>query len=210
MANYVPFDQLKVGKTYYCYSSYWHKVLGRATIVELYPSSGTGTHTCDWGNNDGDIVCFGVDDGFYNDLFWDDYPTQEEIDQQRRYGKKYVPPRMIEGKTYNGGSILSEELIELLDNFIMKLNETFEKDDRFKKDKYDDTHMFMWESKLDYVKPSDVFITDGGKCDWDTIGYVEKNAGVNIHAGERDSFGWLTGAIDKKMPDGSIKTIMYG
>ena len=209
MANYVPFDQLKVGESYYMYSTYWHEVLGKATIHELYPASGTGTAYSDWGEDNKSTFCFGVDDGFHNDLFWDDIPTKEEIDWQRKYGQKYVAPRVIEGKNYSGDSIIAGDLKNLLDDFIVKLKDTFENDKRFKPDKNNDKHIFMWESKLNYVKPSELFITHGGHCDWDMIRYVSKNADVNIHAGERDSFGWLTGVIDKKMPDGTLKSIFY-
>ena len=210
MANYVPFEQLKVGETYYMYSRYWGEVLGKATIAELHPSSGTGNAYSDWGERNDSTFCFGVDDGFYDCWFWDDMPTKDEIKYQKEHGVRYVAPRIIEGKAYKGGSLLSEELINLLDSFIENLNETFKSDKRFKQDKYDDKHYFMWESKLNYVHPSELFITHGGKCDWDTIRYVINKAEVNIHAGERDGFGWLTGVIDKKMPDGAIKSIIYG
>lgn len=210
MANYVPFEQLEIGKSYYMYSTYWHETLGTAKIAKLYPGSGTGTAYSSWGEQDGSTFCFGVDDGFHNNLFWDAEPTSAEVAEQRKNGVRYTPPRIIEGKRYDGGSVITGDLKQLLDDFIVKLNHTFENDTRFKQDNRNARHYFMWESKLDYTSPSEIFITHGGKCDWDTIYYVKKNAGVDIHAGERDGFGWLTGAIDKKMPDGTTRTILYG
>lgn len=106
--------------------------------------------------------------------------------------------------------MISDDLKYLLDDFIEHLNGTFEKTEGFKTDKYDDKHLFMWESKLDYICPSEIFITHGGRCDWDTINYVAGHAKVRIHAGERDGFGWLTGVIDKTMPDGTLRSIFYG
>jgi len=210
MANYVPFEQLKVGESYYFYSTYWHETLGIAKIDKLYPESGTGTAYSSWGEDKSSTFCFGVDDGFHNDMLWDSEPTQEEVQHQMHYGVKYVPPRIIEGKRYEGGSVITGDLKKVLDEFIMKLNQTFEKNTRFKPDKYNAGHFFMWESKLEYVKPSELFINHNGGCDWDMIRYVMKNANVNIHAGERDSCGWLTGVIDKKMPDGTMRSILYG
>lgn len=43
---------------------------------------------------------------------------------------------------------------------------------------------------------SGIFITDEGRCNWDTIKYFETYAGVKIYALERDSFGWLVGGIE--------------
>lgn len=209
MANYVPFEQLKVGESYYMYSSYWGKTLGIATIAELEPSSGTGSAYGDWGESKGPF-CFGVDDGFYNSTFWDSEPTTEEVQYQKYYGKKYVPPRVIGGKNYDGGPIITGELKELLDKFVVELDKAFHNNPCFKRDKRDSNVLFIWESKLRCIRPSEVFITSGGKCDWDLIRYVQKKANVHIHSAERDSCGWLIGAIDKKMPDGSIKRILYG
>lgn len=210
MANYVPFENLKVGETYYMYSTYWWETLGKATITELNPYTGTGHAKGDWGQNPGDPFMFGVDDGFHNDLFWDAEPTKEEVLNQKENGKKYLPPRRINGKDYTGGNVITGELCKALKDFIKKLNNTFETDNRFKQSKYDKSHYFMWESKLDYIHPSELLITARGECDWPVISYIERGADVNVHAGEKDSFGWLTGCIDKKMPDGTVRTICYG
>jgi hypothetical protein len=49
---------------------------------------------------------------------------------------------------------------------------------------------------------------------WDAKEYVEKYADVDIYAGEKDSFGWLTGVIEpNKKPEwtnGKSVCIVYG
>ena len=53
-----------------------------------------------------------------------------------------------------------------------------------------------------------------GNCNWDAIDYVKKTANVKIYAGEKDSFGWLTGVIEPtKYPEwtnGESVRIIYG
>jgi hypothetical protein len=49
-----------------------------------------------------------------------------------------------------------------------------------------------------------VLITTEGRCDWANIQMLEA-AGFRVHAGEQDSFGWLTGVIKTKAGD-----IVYG
>ena len=59
---------------------------------------------------------------------------------------------------------------------------------------------------IDFNQISDV--------NWDAVEYVMKTADVNIHAGEKDSFGWLTGVIEpNKKPEwanGNYVCIIYG
>lgn len=50
----------------------------------------------------------------------------------------------------------------------------------------------------------DTLISPEGKCNWKNITKV-KNSGFDVFAGEKDSFGWLTGCIKT---DGGI--IVYG
>lgn len=40
-------------------------------------------------------------------------------------------------------------------------------------------------------------IAIGGRCNWDNIKVLNDN-GYYVFAGERDSFGWLTGCVRKK------------
>lgn len=50
----------------------------------------------------------------------------------------------------------------------------------------------------------DLLITDDGGCNYPNIRYV-RSLGYSVYAGEKDSFGWLTGCIEK---DG--KVLVYG
>lgn len=51
----------------------------------------------------------------------------------------------------------------------------------------------------------DLFITNGGGCDWKKIKEFESMASCRIFPVERDSFGWLVGGIFYKG-----KTWTYG
>ncbi len=44
---------------------------------------------------------------------------------------------------------------------------------------------------------SDLLIDGNGQCRWDAIAELNDN-GFFVSAGERDSFGWLTGCIQTK------------
>ena len=54
---------------------------------------------------------------------------------------------------------------------------------------------------------NELLITDNGGCNWTNINHL-KNNGFKVFAGERDSFGWITGCIqrtgDRKL------TVVYG
>ena len=50
-----------------------------------------------------------------------------------------------------------------------------------------------------------LLITSNGGCNWDNIRKLE-SYGFDVYAGEKDSFGWLTGCIE--FPDGKI--LVYG
>ena len=49
-------------------------------------------------------------------------------------------------------------------------------------------------------------ITNQGKCNWENINALRK-LGYNIFSGEKDSFGWLTGCIQKKNDN---RILVYG
>ena len=47
-------------------------------------------------------------------------------------------------------------------------------------------------------------ITSNGGCNWGNIMAIEKD-GYDVYAGDQDSFGWLTGCIEK-----NGKVLVYG
>lgn len=50
----------------------------------------------------------------------------------------------------------------------------------------------------DIISAADeLLVTDQGQPNWDNINLVRK-AGFDVHAGEKDSFGWLSGVIETK------------
>lgn len=49
-------------------------------------------------------------------------------------------------------------------------------------------------------------IMASGGCNWTNIKVLRDN-GYNVFAGERDSFGWLTGCVQKK---GDYRILVYG
>lgn len=54
----------------------------------------------------------------------------------------------------------------------------------------------------------DVLITSCGRCDWDNIMNL-KAKGYRVFAGEKDSFGWLIGCV-QKVNDPLRRTVIYG
>ena len=51
-----------------------------------------------------------------------------------------------------------------------------------------------------------LLICNGGRCNWENIRNL-KSHGFDVYAGEKDSFGWLTGCIE--YPDGE-RVLVYG
>lgn len=49
-------------------------------------------------------------------------------------------------------------------------------------------------------------ITNVGQCNWDNI-RVLRNNGYRVFAGEKDSFGWLTGCVQK---NNDKRVVVYG
>ena len=95
---------------------------------------------------------------------------------------------------------------------VENLKKTFEKKENFK---YDDEECcyYIWDTDLDY-EIDDYLITGGGRCCWPAIEYAEKYGNLWIHAGEQDSFGWLTGIIEPKYKipweEGKSVKVVYG
>lgn len=53
---------------------------------------------------------------------------------------------------------------------------------------------------------NDYLIGNGGLCNWDNIRILREN-GYRVFAGEKDSFGWLTGCVQKQ---GDPRILVYG
>lgn len=53
---------------------------------------------------------------------------------------------------------------------------------------------------------NELLINSGGHCNWKNIKNLE-SLGFDVYAGEKDSFGWLTGCIG--FPDGE-RVLVYG
>lgn len=49
-------------------------------------------------------------------------------------------------------------------------------------------------------------ITNDGQCNWNNIVILQNN-GYDVFAGEKDSFGWLTGCVQK---DNDERVVIYG
>lgn len=49
-------------------------------------------------------------------------------------------------------------------------------------------------------------ITAKGGCDWENIKILREN-GYRVFAGEKDSFGWLTGCVQR---NGDNRILVYG
>lgn len=53
---------------------------------------------------------------------------------------------------------------------------------------------------------NEYLITNAGLCNWDNIHILRSN-GYRVFAGEKDSFGWLTGCVQK---DDDERVVVYG
>ena len=82
----------------------------------------------------------------------------------------------------------------------------------FEKD--EDGNYWTDSSKLDFPIEKELIISGTGRNNWDAIGYVCRAAKCSIHAGEKDSFGWLSGVIEPltlpKWTNGNNVCIVYG
>lgn len=82
--------------------------------------------------------------------------------------------------------------------------------------KFDDSDDY-YAASYDLPFKVDKYLIDfnqPGNCNWDAIKYVSEHANVKIYAGEKDSFGWLSGVIEpKERPEwtnGKSVCIIYG
>ena len=64
------------------------------------------------------------------------------------------------------------------------------------------------ENYANYVSElcCELLISDNGGCNYENISILRNN-GYDVFAGEKDSFGWLTGCVQK---EGSNKILVYG
>lgn len=205
MANYIPFEKLEVGKSYYMLSSYWREVLGVATITEIDLMRGYGYVDTSWNPDEGSThgrCRINANEHF----MFDEMPTKEEQLKrlEERWHEKYVPPRELEGVRYSGKGI-PEDWAEKLNELIRNLQNTILYDTRFKQDR-NGNGWFIWESKLDYPVGA-LLMRSNGDCDWESIEYIKKVSEFDVHAGERDSSGWLTGVIEDPL---TRHRILYG
>lgn len=88
---------------------------------------------------------------------------------------------------------MTEEIKRELDTLVSNLRGTFSNEELFRPEDDDERSLWAYSDDLDY--PIEEYLIDCGSCNWENINYVEQAMKVYIHAGERDSFGWLTGVI---------------
>lgn len=91
--------------------------------------------------------------------------------------------------------MLAEKLLALADSDFAETDETFTR----------------YAKATDSVEECErmaniLLISPGGRCDWENIAKL-KSYGFDIYAGEKDSFGWLTGCIG--FSDGE-RVLVYG
>ena len=76
---------------------------------------------------------------------------------------------------------------------------------------------YSGEELAEYFEESDLYdeiaglcneylITESGGCNWDNI-HILRSKGYRVYPGEKDSFGWLTGCIQK---NGDNRIVVYG
>ena len=98
-------------------------------------------------------------------------------------------------------------VIDLTENLIR----AFKAPSLFVKD--DNGDFWTYDTKLNF-EIDDILITNGGQCNWEAMEYVMKNGNFRIYAGEKDSFGWLTGVIEPlekpEWTNGRRVRIVYG
>lgn len=89
-----------------------------------------------------------------------------------------------------------DELVKVLEELFASADVTIEDD------------IFQTGELVDRAETlcSDYLITSDGHCNWANIELLRAK-GYRIFAGDQDSFGWLTGCVQRK---GDTRTLMYG
>jgi hypothetical protein len=71
----------------------------------------------------------------------------------------------------------------------------------------DENNLFVGELEVKASNTAcDLLIDNQGHCNWENISIV-REAGYRVYAGDKDSFGWLVGCIQKH---GSESVLTYG
>lgn len=89
-----------------------------------------------------------------------------------------------------------EFTINDLDELVSNLEKTFKDVNNFQQDEENPNCYWTCDTEVDY--PIDRYLIDFneiGNVNWDSVEYL-KQRGWKVYAGERDSFGWLTGIIE--------------
>lgn len=95
-----------------------------------------------------------------------------------------------------------------METLLKKLDELYSMRDNSSTSDYDGQEYFDSSDVVDEVERlcCEKLITAGGLCNWDNIRILRSN-GYDVFAGERDSFGWLTGCVQK---DNDPRILVYG
>ena len=89
---------------------------------------------------------------------------------------------------------------DTFEEFILKLKELFDGEEEFATYTWDED---IKENIVDYNDTANhlsaecnAWLISGGSPNFDRISELKRN-GFNVHAGERDSFGWLSGVVER-------------
>ena len=97
-----------------------------------------------------------------------------------------------------------------MDLLLTQLEELFNQQDNYHINEDDGWAYFNDSELYDEVVGlcCDVLITSNGQCNWNNI-WILRNKGYHVFPGDRDSFGWLVGCI-QKVDDELMRTVCYG
>lgn len=96
-----------------------------------------------------------------------------------------------------------------LDELLRSLDVLYSEDIDESSTENDDGNRYFKEFPIsDYVEGlcCACLIAPNGTCNWDNVKILKK-LGYNVYAGDRDSFGWLTGCVKKF---GDNRVLVYG
>ena len=95
-----------------------------------------------------------------------------------------------------------------MENLLVALNKLYDDQNNFYTDLRDGKPYFNKSELLDEVTElcNQNLITESGGCNLDNFDILRKN-GYLVYAGEKDSFGWLIGCVQKK---GDRRIVYYG